>query len=473
MLFKSLEQILPIIEPPIIVGVSGGVDSMVLLHTMMTKGYALIAAHFNHQLREESDLEAEFVKNYCLNCGLPFRSGTGDVNRFAEENSLSIEEAARILRYQFLFEVAEQESAGAVAVAHHADDQIETVLMNLLRGAGAKGLAGMKAVSVPNQWSETIPVVRPLLEIDKGDLIAYHTENELPLVEDPSNADQVFFRNKVRHSLIPQLAALRPGARKRLLQTAQIMMAEDQALDHFTDQAWEACLSSKGGSYLQLSREELLNYPVAIQRRVIRKALKTLRPDFKDLGFKHVETALDFIRDPSRKSTNWVAKVNLSQSPRKVVLSTWETDMVKDQFPQIIDQQEISLEKAGRTDLGNGWYLEIQSVAYQPEEYAGLEIPGADFLVWMDQAVLESGAVLRVREEGDSIQPMGMGGKSMKVSELMINEKIPGPYRADWPLIAGEYGVLWVPGGRLSREGRITEDTKAVLEFKFYRQKAS
>lgn len=471
MLFKSLEQILPIIEPPIIVGVSGGVDSMVLLHTMMVNDYALIAAHFNHQLRDESDLEAEFVKNYCLNAGLAFREGSGDVKTYAEENGLSIEEAARILRYQFLFEIAEKESAGAVAVAHHADDQIETILMNLLRGAGAKGLAGMKAVSVPNQWSETIPVVRPLLEADKDDLLAYHTENQLPLVEDSSNEDETYFRNKIRHTLIPDLESLRPGVRQRLLQTGQIMTSENQALDHFTGLAWDNCLSSKGVSYLQLSREEVLNYPVAIQRRVIRKALQSLRPEFKELSFQHVETALDFIRDPSRKSTNWVAKVNLSQSPRKVVLSTWETDMVKDQFPQISDQQEISLKEPGKKDLGNGWILDIKQVDFHQEQVAGLDIPGEDFLVWIDQSVIATGAMLRVRKEGDTIQPLGMGGKSMKVSDMMINEKIPGPYRADWPLIAGEKSILWVPGARLSRDAKITADTKVILEFRFFRQK--
>ncbi len=472
MLFQSLAQLLPLIEPPIIVGVSGGVDSIVLLHAMMVKDYAPIAAHFNHKLRDESDMEAEFVKSYCLNAGLPFRAGSGDVQGYAEENGLSIEEAARILRYRFLFDVAERESAGAVAVAHHADDQIETVLMNFLRGAGAKGLAGMRAISVPNSWSDTIPIVRPLLEVNKEELIAYHAENQLPLVEDPSNASEIYFRNKIRHTLIPQLESLRPGVRNRLLQTAQLMTAEDQALEYYTDLAWKTCLSSQGGSYLQLARDELLEYPVAIQRRLIRRALKKLRPDYRELSFNHVEAALDFIRDPSRKSTNWVAKVNLSQSPRKVVFSTWETDLVKDQFPQIIHQQEISLDELGEKDLGNGWFLDIHLVDFHPDQFESMDIPGEDFLVWMNKEVIDAGAILRVRDEGDSIQPLGMGGKSMKISDLMINEKIPAPYRVDWPIVAGNQNILWVPGGRLSRDARITEDTKNVVELRFFRRKS-
>ena len=183
MVFKSLEQVLPIIEPPIVVGISGGVDSMVLLHAMQEKGFAPIAAHYNHKLRDESDQESELVQAYCLDSGLPFRSGSGDVRQFAGDGGYSIEEAARILRYQFLFEVAVTESAGAVAVAHHADDQVETILMNLLRGAGTKGLSGMQVVSIPNAWHETIPLVRPLLEVSKKELVAYQTENHLPVIE--------------------------------------------------------------------------------------------------------------------------------------------------------------------------------------------------------------------------------------------------------------------------------------------------
>jgi len=472
MLFESLEQILPLIEPPIIVGISGGVDSMVLLHAMKVKNYPLIAVHFNHNLRAGSDQEAEFLKEYCLKESLPFRQGSADVRTYAEENSLSVEEAGRIMRYNFLFKIAEQEGAGAVAVAHHADDQIETILMNLLRGAGARGLAGMKPISVPNAWSSTIPVIRPLLELEKWELIDYQKRNQLQVVEDPSNADQNYFRNRIRHSLIPQLEELKPGIRSRLLQTTQILGAEDQALEYYSIQAWNNVLSSKGASYIQLNRDELLEFPVAIQRRLIRKALRTLRPDFRELSFLHVEAALEFIRDPSRKSSNWVAKVNLSQSPKRVVLSTWETDLVKDQFPQLLDLKHIPLLDEEQIVLGNGWYLEIHPVLYSARQFEELEIPGEDFMVWMDREVVLPDGVLRVREEGDDIKPLGMGGKTIKLSDLMINEKIPAPYRENWPLVADQEGVLWVPGGRLSRKARITEKTGSVLELRFIRRKA-
>ncbi len=471
MVFKSLEQVLPIIEPPIVVGISGGVDSMVLLHAMQAKGYAPIAAHFNHKLRDESDQEGEFIQGYCLEAGLPFRAGSGDVRQFASEGGYSIEEAARILRYQFLFDVADKEMAGAVVVAHHADDQVETILMNLLRGAGTKGLSGMQVVSIPNPWHETIPLVRPFLDVEKSVLVAYQIENQLPMIEDLSNLDEVYFRNRIRHTLVPQLEDLTPGFHKRLLQTAEILSAEDQALEHFCNIAWKTCRHSQGASYLQLAREELLDYPVAIQRRLIRKAIKSLRPDYLELSYLQVEAALDFVRNPTRKSANWVAKVNLSQSPKMVVLSTWETDVVKNQFPQLLDHDHIQIPDQGEISLGNGWYLVISPVEYSQDQYDRIEIPGEDFLVWMDRSVITGNALLRPRHEGDLIRPLGMGGSSMKVSDMMINEKIPAPYREDWPLISGKETVLWVPGGRLSQEASITRESVSLLELKFIRRK--
>jgi tRNA(Ile)-lysidine synthase len=145
---------------------------------------------------------------------------------------------------------------------------------------------------------------------------------------------------------------------------------------------------------------------------------------------------------------------------------------VKDQFPQLVEKDEIPLTVPEEVALGNGWFCLVRQVDYEPAHFEGMEVPGEDFLVWMAQEAMAAGAVLRVRKEGDSIQPLGMGGKSIKVSDLMINEKIPAPYRADWPLVAREETVLWVPGGRLSREVRITETTQEVVELRFIHRKA-
>ncbi len=255
-------------------------------------------------------------------------------------------------------------------------------------------------------------------------MIAYHTENELPVIDDLSNQDEIYFRNRIRHSLVPQLEKLTPGFHQRLLQTAQILSADDQALDYFCEIAWKTCLNSQGASYIQLVRDTLLDYPVAIQRRLIRKALKIF-DRVSRIKFPASGSALDFIRTPTRKSANWVAKVNLSQSPKMVVLSTWETDVVKNQFPQILNHEHIQLPDQGEISLGNDWVLLISAVEYSPDQYDRIEFPGEDFLVWVDRSSMSNGFVLRPRQEGDMIKPLGMKGRSMKVADMMINEKIP------------------------------------------------
>ena len=470
MIISAVEMTLRKINKPVVVGVSGGPDSMALLHAMAELNLSPVAAYYNHGLREEADQEAEFVRKVADTFGVPFREESGDVRLYSEEGGLSIEEAARILRYQFLFRTAVDLGAGAVAVAHQANDQVETVLMNLLRGTGMKGMLGMQTVSLPNQWSEAIPLIRPFLEVWKEQILDYLNENQFSALTDPSNAELIFQRNKIRHELVPLLENITPGFRQRLLQTAKILNADDIALENLTEKAWDSCINSQGTSYIRFARDSFLKFPQAIKRRLIRKALQNLRPDFRDLGFQQVERVLDFLRDPKQKSTNWVAKVNLSQSPNKIVFSTWETDLVKNQFPQLMDHEQVSCPLEGEINLGNGWFFAVQPISYSLHHFNKNGFPNDDFMVWVDSDSVNEGLFIRGRREGDLFSPLGMEGKSMKVSDLMINEKIPSAFRALWPLIVTGDTILWVPGGRLGHAARITEGTKSLLKLEFYKR---
>ena len=191
MVIEIVEKVLRLIESPIVIGTSGGPDSMALLHIMVELNKAPIATHFDHQIRDESKREADFVRDYAESKGIPYRGGSGNVIEFSRAEGMSVEEAGRFLRYQFLFQTADREGAGGVAVAHHADDQAETILMNLIRGTGMKGLQGMQVVSMPTQWSKSIPLVRPFLSVDKDLVLEYLTENDVPFLIDPSNSDLV------------------------------------------------------------------------------------------------------------------------------------------------------------------------------------------------------------------------------------------------------------------------------------------
>jgi tRNA(Ile)-lysidine synthase len=443
---------------------------MVLLHVMAKLELSPVAVHFNHKLREEADQEAVFAQEFAQSLGIPFYLGSEGVSDYADNYKLSIEEAARDLRYQFLFQTAAELGAGAVVVAHHADDQVETILMNLLRGAGMTGLLGMQVMSLPTPWSESIPLVRPLLNVWKDQILYYLKDQQLHPIQDPSNLDLGYQRNKIRHQLIPLLEELTPGFRYRLLQTAEILSGDEEALNVQTRRIWKECLEEEYPDRIQLNAGCFSEQPLGIQRRLIRKALRQLRPDYRELSFQQVTRALALIQNQAPGLVNWVAKVNLAYSQERILFSTWESEQESDRFPQLVEEEVIHCPIEGEISIGRGWFFSVQPLTIpllQPEK---MEFPEDDYQVWVDQRVMGEETVLRRRRKGDVFSPLGMGGKSMKVSDLMINEKIPAINRDRWPVLATGETILWIPGVRVGHAARITEKTKGGLQLTVYKK---
>ena len=235
---------------PLVVAVSGGPDSLCLMDILRQAGYHIIVAHFNHKLREESDLEANTVEKMAARLGLPSVIESGDVRAFAKEKKLSIEDAARTLRYRFLFTLARERAAQAVAVGHTADDQVETVLMHFLRGAGLNGLKGMTYRTVLSVFDVEIPLVRPLLDVWREETIVYCAGQGLRPHYDTSNNSLNFLRNRVRHLLIPSLETYNPKFREAAWRTAQSLTADYEILTQSVDAAWtRAVVSESAGTH--------------------------------------------------------------------------------------------------------------------------------------------------------------------------------------------------------------------------------
>ena len=213
----------------LLVGVSGGPDSLCLLDVLRRLDYRLVVAHLDHGLRPESADEALAVQRLAESLGAACVVERQDVSAFAEMHGISLEEAARSVRYRFLFEQARLYEAQAVAVGHTADDQVETVLMHLLRGAGLSGLRGMAYRSLPNTWSQDIPLVRPLLGTWREEVLAYCHANALQPHLDSSNLDIRFYRNRLRHDLIPYLKNYNPRVHEVLWRTARVL-SDDYAV---------------------------------------------------------------------------------------------------------------------------------------------------------------------------------------------------------------------------------------------------
>ena len=203
---------------PIILGISGGIDSICMLNLFSRFEIPLIIAHFQHGLRESAEGDALFVEKLAKKYSFPFVVRHGKIDEVAKRETLSIEEAARIYRYRFLFDLAEKYSAQSVAVAHNADDQVETVLMHLLRGSGLTGLTGMDQFSIIKSFHLKIPLIRPMLNIWRSEIEEFVNLNSLDYRIDPTNLNKKYSRNKIRHEVLPYLEQSYPGLRKRLLE---------------------------------------------------------------------------------------------------------------------------------------------------------------------------------------------------------------------------------------------------------------
>ena len=228
----------------LVIGVSGGADSLALLTALAADGWDVHAAHFNHRLRDNADEDAEFVQVFCQKRSIPCVIGSGQTPVFAEEQSLNVEEAARRLRYRFLFETAAAKKAAAVVTAHHADDQVETVLLHLLRGTGLDGLTGM-AYRTGTEWHPKIPLVRPMLGVWREEIDAYLEQRGLSPQVDPSNLDTGYRRNQLRHETIPALEAVEPSFKANLLRMSEVLQGDRDLLDAITGSPH--CIASRGG----------------------------------------------------------------------------------------------------------------------------------------------------------------------------------------------------------------------------------
>lgn len=271
-----------------VVGVSGGVDSVCLLHLLarfgQQAGFRVIAAHLDHQLRPESSDDAAFVAQFAARIGVPVEVEQRDVKTLCAQAGWSLEDGARRIRYQVLTELAQKRGATHLAVAHTADDQAETVLMRLLRGSGLLGLSG---IPVKRQLHRNLQLVRPLLYQWRSDILIYLKAHQLPFREDASNQDLSFLRNRIRHQLLPLLEQLyNPAIRRILVQLAQQSWDDYDYLRHTAGRYWKRTTKEKTGQ-ITLSLPALRRQPKAIQRQLVREAIQRLRREGTQVEFRH------------------------------------------------------------------------------------------------------------------------------------------------------------------------------------------
>ncbi len=454
---------------PVVVGVSGGPDSLCLLDLLQRLGYPLVVAHFDHRLRPESGQEAARVSLLAEQLGLPCVVGSLDVAGFARQHGLSIEEAARTARYRFLFATARQQSAQAVAVAHTADDQVETVLMHLLRGAGLSGLKGMPYRSLVPGWDQDIPLVRPLLGVWRAEVVDYCQQRRLEPANDPSNADLTFFRNRLRHELIPYLKQYNPQVKETLWRMAQVLAADQAVLEEVTRQAWLQCLSGQGAGYVLLSLAQLRGLSLGLQRGVLRQAIACLRPSLRDIDFAAVQRAAAWIDQPPHTGqADLVSGLRLYFENERLFVMEASAHLTEDAWPLVVAGTVGNLDAPGKLSLQNGWAIQCEVVDFGGWE--GLSsLKGNPYHAWLDRAALTLPLQVRPFRPGERFEPLGMHGHSLKLSDFFINESLPRRARPGWPLVCCGEQVAWVAGYRPAHPFRVQAATKVVLHLRLHK----
>ena len=286
----------------ILVACSGGPDSMALLHILQdiathrhTK-YKLGVAIVDHSIRPESKDEVLWLRNQVDTLGLPFYTTTFDVPSLSKDLKLSEETVGRQVRYQWLNEIAQSEGYDYIAVAHHKDDQAESILAHLIRGTGLKGLTGMAVVS--NEYD--VPVIRPLLDVTKAELLAYLADKELTYCIDSTNDDVRYQRNRIRHRIIPELEAVNPAVVDAIVRLGSSVNEDVMVISDLTSRTFDK-LVSIGKDEVRISRRALRQEPLAIQRRLWQRLVSTIDPELM-LTSAHQEQLLDIVNTGEKKT---------------------------------------------------------------------------------------------------------------------------------------------------------------------------
>lgn len=451
----------------VVVGVSGGPDSLCLLHLLHRLqeelGITLHVAHLHHALRgEEADEDARFVERVATSWGLPSTVEKRDVPAYAEREKLAIEEAARQVRYTFLAEVATRVGASSVAVGHNADDQVETIIMHWLRGAGTAGLRGMLPVQRWPLPGIDLRLVRPLLEIPREEIEAYCQENGLRPRFDRSNLDTTYYRNRIRHELLPLLEEYNPNIREVIRRAAFIIADDHDYLISQGQRAWEKVVREKEGTLVfDLKAWEKLH--PSLQRRLLRRAIHNLRSDLRNIDWVHIEEARRAVGEkPAGTEVTLPRGLSLFRSYDTFVMG----DMIPiPEMPLIEEETKIAV--PGRTPLPD-WELITEVLGEGGKEEAlNNQEPWQGYF---DLDQVGQDLILRGRKPGDRFQPLGMGGRSKRLREFMIDAKIPHHIRDKVPLVVSPRNIVWVAGYRIDERARVTERTGRVLKIWFQKR---
>ena len=446
----------------IVVGVSGGADSMGLLSVLSELAeyfhFSLVVVHVNHGIRgQAADADQSYVENMCREQSIPCYSFHVDLKRFAQKEGMSQEEAGRFYRYQCFEKVRKEVSGQRIAVAHQREDVCETVLFNLFRGTGLKGLAGILPVRDV--------IIRPLLCASREEIEKYLQEKGILWRTDETNLTDAYTRNKIRNHVLPYIEEnINPAAGQHIQEMAGLIKDISDYLDRQGEAAFDQCVSVGKSPICAIHGESFRGLDVVIQREVIRRAIGVAAGKLKDVDREHVE----MIRGLLDKNVG--RRCHLPYQLQAV--RTYEGISIKREMPGeegISSGVCIDVRVPGNYTLpGPGINVELSI----KESFKNEEIPINRYTKWFDYDKIKNGLAVRTRENGDFITLDGQGHRKL-LKRWMIDEKIPREEREKILLLADGSHILWIMGHRISDNYKVTDTTKRVLVAKIKGEKSN
>jgi tRNA(Ile)-lysidine synthase len=420
----------------LIIGISGGGDSVALLHYLSRAGYQCIAAHCNFHLRnDESDEDEQFVRQLAADWQIPFRSVDFDTRGAALRDGISIEMAARKLRYEWFENLMVEYQADAIAVAHHLDDSIETFFINLSRGSGIRGLTGIKAVSGN--------VIRPFLSVTRLEIEQYLKENNLSFRTDSTNCDTSIVRNNIRHKIIPLFESINPSFKHTMFDNMGRLADTSALTDTYISSLQTKWMSVDNGVY---------TIEIAGLRETANSTF-ILYEILAPFGFGQA-----VVGDISESLNAESGKQFFSGSHR----------LIKDRSTLIISPREQTNQQTYRIDENlNCIHLPVSLLISHPKPVSAITISPAKDRAWLDADQLEFPLELRHPQAGDYFYPFGGKGKK-KLSDFFIDQKFDLSRKEKcWLLLSGQK-IVWIVGIRTDNRFRISSTTKNVIEMRIF-----
>lgn len=443
----------------IVIGVSGGPDSVALFHALyeLKRMYSLniIVAHLNHLLRGEDSLKDErYVVKLAKKFNVPVIMKKTDVLKFSKEQHVTVEEAGRIARYNMFNRIAKDLKVDKIALAHHFDDQAETVLMRIIRGTGISGFGGI----FPVREHKGLTVIRPLLECSKKEILNYLKLKKIKAREDKTNISEIYFRNRIRNELLPILEKkYNLQIRSHLVKFAEIARYQQDFIDKIADNISERVFEPEpeiAGS-TELIKDKIAYSHPAIQYSIIRKAVLLTGCDLAKFNFEHIDAILKLVESPEgNKELHLPENMTVVKRYNKLIFIKDRCDILKKK------EYKYSLSEKGKTELRElGIKLKIE------EFNKKIRIKKSSKIAYFDKSGVSFPLFVRNRRIGDKFSPFGLGGKFKKLKDFFIDEKIPIEIRDTVPLLVDSKDrILWVAGYRADDRFKITAKTGHIIK---------